>query len=172
MSINLSLDTKEFAVSVYQHRLRCINFESPEARILLRKEELMDAGWEIYEITLVSYNLSWMVFFADIYGLSDGQYHYIAEMRNKSGSWVELSEGRLNYTTNDGFINPTPPIIIGGLRVVKNTDNTHDFLETNDFAEGWVTPTLFIEGVWKGPDDPSQSELEDEDNWSNSLKIV
>lgn len=61
---------------------------------------------------------------------------------------------------------------IGGLRVVKNTDNTNDFLETNDFAEGWVTPTLFIEGVWKGPDDPRQVELADEDNWSNSLKIV
>lgn len=89
------------------------------------------------------------------------------------------TDGELTITGGDTsidldarYIIPPIPPIIEGLRVVKNTDNTNEFLETNDFAEGWVTPTLFVEGIWKGAGDPSQTELGDEDNWSNSLKIV
>ena len=60
----------------------------------------------------------------------------------------------------------------GYFRVVKNKNNTAGYVEKLDFAEGWVSETLFVNGIWKGADNPSQIDLENEDNWSKYEKLI
>lgn len=50
--------------------------------------------------------------------------------------------------------------------------NSAEFIEYQDYAEGWVSETLFVNGIWKGSDNPSQIDLEDEDNWSKYEKLL
>lgn len=59
----------------------------------------------------------------------------------------------------------------GGLRIVKEPTNTEDYLQEGDYAEGWVTTTMFVDGIYKGVDNPTQADLENKDNWSHKIII-
>lgn len=45
--------------------------------------------------------------------------------------------------------------------------NTADFIEYQDYAEGWVSDDLFVQGIWKGADNPSIGTMQIKTNWSN-----
>lgn len=45
--------------------------------------------------------------------------------------------------------------------------NTADFIEYQDYAEGWVSDDLFVQGIWKGQDNPSIGTMQIKTNWSN-----
>lgn len=49
--------------------------------------------------------------------------------------------------------------------------NTADFIEYQDYAEGWVSDDLFVQGIWLGVNNPNLTQLQDTSNWSNFLEI-
>lgn len=63
-------------------------------------------------------------------------------------------------------------IVIEGLNVKKNPNNfDRTRLEQYDFCEGWLSPNLFVKGLWKGNDDPTLLQMQDKDKWSNFIEI-
>lgn len=77
------------------------------------------------------------------------------------------------YQLTDAGWRSVNGLFVSGLKVKKRPNNL-DFkiIQTYDFAEGWVSETLFVNGIWKGSDNPSQIDLENEDNWSKYEKLV
>lgn len=49
--------------------------------------------------------------------------------------------------------------------------NSAEFIEYQDYAEGWVSDNLFVQGIWLGVNNPSQTQLQNTNNWSNFLEI-
>lgn len=63
-------------------------------------------------------------------------------------------------------------LYISDLRVVKRPSNqVETAIQTYDFCEGWVSENLFVNGLWKGRDNPSLTQLQDTSNWSNFSEI-
>lgn len=63
---------------------------------------------------------------------------------------------------------------VAGLSVKKNPNNfDRTRLEQYDYCEGWISPTLFISGLWKldTATAPTQVQLLDTNNWSNFIEI-
>lgn len=77
-----------------------------------------------------------------------------------TSTYMYLSDWTLIAQVKEGGTN------ISGLRVIKRSINTQPYIQTNDFAEGWVDNDLFINGFWIRSDNPGQAELQDKDNWS------
>lgn len=88
-------------------------------------------------------------------------------------------EGAITFTQNITVptpVNPNDAVnkkyvddLITDFIIIKNPDNTNDWLELNDFARGWVTPNVYVEGTWKGTDNPSQANIKIPANWSKTI---
>lgn len=79
---------------------------------------------------------------------------------------INPKKGDVLYFDGSDWVNSQ-----GYFRIVKKEGNTEDYIQTYDFCEGWISPNLFVKGLWKGDDDPSQIDLQNKDNWSNFLEI-
>lgn len=61
---------------------------------------------------------------------------------------------------------------VAGLSVKKNPNNfDRTRLEQYDYCEGWISPNLFVKGLWKGSDNHTLSDLQNKNNWSEFTEI-
>jgi len=79
---------------------------------------------------------------------------------------INPKKGDVLYFDGSDWVNSQ-----GYFRIVKKEGNTEDYIQNLDFCEGWISPNLFVNGLWKGGDDPTLLQLQNTSNWSNFLEI-
>jgi|SRR5690625_2398587 len=99
----------------------------------------------------------------------------IEVLDGNEGDFATLNFGveQYLYQLTDAGWRAVNGLFVQGLKVRKRPNNL-DFtiIQNLDYCEGWISPNLFVSGIWKGTDNPSQIDLENEDNWSKYEKLV
>jgi len=76
------------------------------------------------------------------------------------------------YQLTDAGWRAVNGLFVQGLKVKKRPNNLDiKIIQNLDFCEGWISPNLFIKGLWKGGDDPTLLQLQDKNNWSEFIEI-
>src|SRR5690625_3235953 len=76
------------------------------------------------------------------------------------------------YQLTDAGWRAVNGLFVQGLKVKKRPSNLdYSIIQTYDFCEGWVNANLFVNGLWKGGDDPTLLQLQDKNNWSEFIEI-
>lgn len=76
------------------------------------------------------------------------------------------------YQLTDAGWRSVNGLFVQGLKVKKRPNNLDiKIIQNLDFCEGWISPNLFVSGFWKGADNPTLSELQNPDNWSNFIEL-
>lgn len=92
------------------------------------------------------------------------------------GDFATLNFGVEQYLyqlTNVGW-RAVNGLFISGLKVKKRPNNFDiTRLEQYDYCEGWLSPTLFVNGLWKldTATAPTQVQMLNINNWSNFIEI-
>lgn len=61
--------------------------------------------------------------------------------------------------------------VLEGLEIIKNPNNYGILLETNDYGKGWINNNIFVDGIWLGTDNPTQTQINNKENWSNFIEF-
>lgn len=62
--------------------------------------------------------------------------------------------------------------VLSGLIVEKRESNNLNYIQQYDYARGWISPNLFINGFYKKiGGTPSLSDLQNKDNWSGFTEL-
>lgn len=106
-----------------------------------------------------------------------GEFNSVADIEILQGNEGDLAV--LNYASEkylfqlyfDGW-RAVNGLFINGLKIKKQPNNLNGkIIQHMDKCEGWISPNLFVKGLWKGADNPTLSQLQDKNNWSEFIEI-